>query len=198
MSIIIPIPDRQRHINGIETRHIRMTQNVQHDDWHEESTELHDTSVLDIKSDGWTFKHGPDIISYMDGRGGFHPRRYIVPMTFQFAGAPETKTSNIIICEDGPRITLSMNLGSWKRTSADTVGSTSLLPRKVSPSGLMNAARTVCFMTLSDEMVAIPGEFQGRVTVHPTGLITVDLVGAPESIYVNLLPVTIVYDTGRY
>jgi len=64
--------------NGIPVRTIVGEENFQQDDFEEEKEGRR--GIFIPKTDGFTFRQGSDIISYMDKRGSFHPRRYVVTM----------------------------------------------------------------------------------------------------------------------
>ena len=110
-----------RFINGIPVRSIGGEDiEDQQEDFLEESQGRR--GIFTVMTDGFTFRQGTDVISHMDKIGGFHPRRYVIQFDIGFGSDDENscKTINLIVCEDGPRITLSFpEIGPITKSATD-------------------------------------------------------------------------------
>ena len=185
--------------NGIPVRTIVGEENVQQDDFEEEKEGRR--GIFTPKTDGFTFRQGSDIISYMDKRGSFHPRRYVVTMDNGCGTATVDSCTpvDIIICEDGPRITLSFpNFGPVSSSQGDNAlvrNINSNLPMRICPdverpafavlNAILGAATTTSLVTFS---LLNDGTFAFNLTGG--------VVGYPNQF--TALSFTVVYDTGNY
>ena len=126
------LSDSPKYINGIPVRTIGGEEGdtptlLQQDDFEEEKEGRR--GIFTVKTDGFCLRQGSDIMSHMDKRGSFHPRRYIVQFDIGFNNMEEGayETVNLVICEDGPRITI-----SFPRIGPITQTLTAYIPHNVS------------------------------------------------------------------
>ena len=194
----------QRYINGIPARHafkfphtFLVSDDHQKPDFLEELSGRYETGALLVRSDGWTYSQGPDIVSFMDDRGGIHPRRYVVPIEWNFGGAaeadPTTYPSYMTVCEEGPKITLTFEEFPLIDFTVNNFGTihmaTVRLPEKICPKN------TVSFcITLSTGEQIPPLRRMAFLVITPKGSVTIEL---SFSLTANMtLPqTTITYDT---
>ena len=77
-----------RYIHGIPVRTIGGEDiEDQQEDFLEESEGRR--GIYTAMTDGFTYRQGTDVISHMDKRGGFHPRRYVIQFYIGFSSDDE-------------------------------------------------------------------------------------------------------------
>ena len=196
MSItIVPVPGVGTSNYGIVTRHFIDPANTQHEDWYEEESRLSGASALTIRSDGFTFQQGTDIISHMDERGAIHPRRYIVRMRFK--GAAENVNADVIFCEEGPRITMTLFIPDKMTLVASDIISITHIPRRICPSNRMTNPFPYlfsCYVYNTEIGQMVPT----YMVLGTDGVIHISTTSVGVSGTIVFTAQTFVYDTGKY
>jgi len=197
-----------RYITGIPLRTV--AEGDQQDDFIEETEGRR--GVFNVMNDGFIFRQGTDIMSFMTKTGSFHPRRYVFQMSVGFNSDDDASYTdvNIIVCEDGPRITLSFpqigpvtqaNTGSGNMTVQSL---NSALPRKISPTEERGEYYFPCLAQMGwvDGTSGSTVKTQQMVLFHlcPNGTFTFDYLGAQVVFFTSaiILPFCVTFDTGNY
>jgi len=191
-----------RYSNGIPLRTIGGEDDTQQDDFEQEQEGLR--GVYTAMNDGFTFRLGSDIISHMDSRGAFHPRRYVVQMNVGWSLDTEGTTYqelDIIVCEDGPRITLSFPGFTVTGSGGGFPGVQNLdqkLPKIICPCERLGS--TTALVMVDTIIGTTGGQSFDLFTLSSTGDFNFVAPGG-LSVLLNSLtlhPFSITYDTGKY
>ena len=192
-----------RYSNGIPLRTIGGEDDTQQDDFEEEQEGLR--GVYTAMNDGFTFRLGSDIISHMDSRGAFHPRRYVVQMNVGLTLDTEGTTYqevDIIVCEDGPRITLTFPWFTVTQPEEGNFGKIQNLDEKL-PKIICPCER----LGSTTANVMIPATASGGLVTYRMNLFTLTSGGdfslvvpgtVIPSVSFDVPTFSITYDTGKY
>ena len=190
-----------RYVNGIPVRTIGGDDYEDHQEDFEEEVEGR-RGILTVAHDGFTFRQGSDIICHMDKRGGLHPRRYIILFDIGFNTDDDNSysTVNLIVCEEGPRISLSFpEIGPITQSSnwTNLKSISKKLPVRLCPVEERGYVTGFC---LADYIISgTASQMITTVTMSPEGDISflnpnsVTQVGS-----ITIKPFNFSYDTGRY
>ena len=190
-----------RYFNGIPIRTIGGEDIEDHQGDFEEEADGR-RGIFTVMTDGFTFRQGADIISHMDKRGSIHPRRYVILFDIGYDENVESSFQNVnmIVCEDGPRITLSFpEIGPITGTGA-VHNVSKKLPLRLCPTEERGVVTGFCFSTTvlngtSSQMTSI-------FTVSPTGDIVFEYpgvgLGGAINQTVTIRQFCVTYDTGKY
>jgi len=192
-----------RYIHGIPTRSV--IEGPQNDDFIEEVEGRR--GVFQIMNDGFTCRQGTDIMAYMSDTGSFHPRRYIVKMDIGFKDDDDDSYDqyNVIVIEDGPRITMSFPQIGPLEPGSGIVGSlahlhniNTRLPRILSPTEERGIQHFHCFARLVHSSPSSTSDQILTFIINPDGTFEFDHLGSgPNPASMTVYPFCVVYDTGR-
>jgi len=194
------LSDSPKYINGIPVRTIGGDLTSQTDDFLEEKEAQR--GIFTVRTDGFCLRQGADIISHMDKRGSFHPRRYIMPFDFGFSTAQGSfQTVNVIVCEDGPRITMSFpQIGPLSQIPADSIvvhNVSTKLPVLLCPTVERGPVNQNCFEALTKSDLSIV-PLISLFSIVPTGYMSFSHPGSVYTISGSTISgFSITYDTGR-
>ena len=191
-----------KYKNGIPVRTIGGDDSTHLEDFLEETEGRR--GVFTVKTDGFCLRQGSDIMCHLDKRGAIHPRRYVSTMTVgSDTNAGDFQIIDIIICEDGPRITLSFpqiivsvpTLGFFVR-SLDK-----LLPTRISPDITRNNITSLAYGVFNDYVAGTKQIILVSVKVDSGGTITWGTDSATGGFPVGQATIyafSMIYDTGKY
>ena len=188
-----------KSINGIITRNVSAPFGTQQPDFDEDMENR--SGVFTTKTDGFTFRNGSQVVSWMDGKGSFHPRRFIFPVTFGYSmDAGANQTVNLIICQDGPRVTISLANALDVTNVAQTAGNVNTLdknlPASVCPIASMGKIYCPVVWNVTPRGEAQIKDYVGGFIVNPNGILGFYYPVVQDHLHVDSFSVT--YDTGAY
>ena len=184
-----------RYINGIMTRTI--PPGPQSDDFEEELSGRYFTGSFLSKTDGWTFSQGPDVVSYLDSKGSIHPRRFITKLDFNILGGGIVH-SNVIIIQDGPRITMTFPEMEFDVNNTSLrISSSSALPKSVVPGANMMKFHFMCFYYSNIPLVMVGEGSIAQILLSEEGIL--QIVSPGQNITHCMIPsFTITFDNGKF
>ena len=197
-----------RYVHGIPVRTV--AEGDQQDSFIEETEGRR--GVFYVMNDGFTCRQGTDIMAHMSKNGSFYPRRYVTQMDIGFNTDDENSYDlfNLIICEDGPRITISFpHIGPLTQANTGSGNMTiqslnSALPRKISPVQERGEYYFSCFALVGsiDGSTGSLIKTQQILSFHLRNDDTFEFqYSSPQIVfvtYVEIFPFCVTYDTGNY
>jgi len=138
----------------------------------------------------------------MDGKGSFHPRRFIFPVTFGYSMATEGNyhVANLIICQDGPRVTITLPHALDLHNDGTVVNASILdknLPASISPIPSMGKIYFPITWIVTPAGGQAIHDLIGEFIINPNGTVGFFYSGGLQD-YVHVNPFSITYDTGAY